>query len=460
VTVAPGPLGTGSNFVSTEQLQFTQKNVAARARACVKLDGVLYNIDSYRLSKNAHGATNTGSFTIPYASNPDWTRQLFRGEDPGTGAINNTPVYCEIWAGFPSNPGSTPSTTGLTRRFYGVVDTYEPEDADKTEFRLRSIAAPLTTDRITTAVQNLTTVQFLKQIAAQYNIPVVVDPALTNPFMLAKVYAQEFVAGLKNLVKWDVLLRSSVWDDVDVWEDDGTIYYVHPWNVESVMQAQGASSGRNYSSLALQYGTNVESFHPSHAPQFARNIRVQVHSYSAKTRVSVTTRVQSVVGGINVAQVVKTSVATPQWGTSGGSSTTYNSDGSPPTHTTWSSTGGSASGSNAPISESGLESYDFYIPNLTPTECQALSQSIWRQISQHEYQGEFSLVVTPDLLPFLNIENRFQLQGYGMSLFNTEYWPRTLDEEFSMATDPGNSSAAGWTIKSKAVNHTPPLGGV
>lgn len=68
--------------------------------------------------------------------------------------------------------------------------------------------------------------------------------------------------------------------------------------------------------------------------------------------------------------------------------------------------GGSSSGSNAPISDSGLERYDFYIPNLMSTECQALTQALWRQVSQHEYQGEFELAVTPDILPVLNIEAR------------------------------------------------------
>jgi hypothetical protein len=455
---APGPLGSGALFSSLAPVVFQQKSTAARARACVKVDDLLYPIKSYRISKNAHGATNTGSFMLPYAGNPDWTNQLFR-DSSVQGPAGNAPVYVEIWAGFPPSPSSQPSLDGLVRRFYGVVDTYDPEDMDQTEFRLRSIAAPLTTDRITTAVQNLTTVDFIRQICAPYNIRVVIDPELTNPMTLAKVYAQEFMVGLKNLVKWDVLLRASIFDDVDVWEDDGVLYYVHPWNVTSVMQAQKSNAGRNYANLPLQYGTNVFSFHPSHSPQFSRNIRVQIHSYSARTRVSVTTRVQSVLGGINVAQVVKTSTATPQWGTNGGSSTTYNSDGTV-SHSTWSSSGGSASGSNAPISESGLEAYDFFFPNLTATECQTLSQSIWRQISQHEYQGEFKLAVTPDLLPYLNIENRFVLDGYGMSLFNTTYWPRTLDESFDMATEPGSSSAGGWIITSHAVNHTPPLGAV
>lgn len=451
------PPGSGNApFAALTPVTFTQESTSARARAYVMIDKRLYPLKSYRLSKNAHGATNTGSFTLPYAGNPDWTDQLYRGNDPGTGASNNSPVYVEIWAGFPSNPGMTPSIAGLTKRFYGVLDEYDPEDMNETQFRLRSIASPLTTDAITTAVQNLKTTDVLRQMAAPYGIKVVIDPELTNPFTLARIYAQEFVVGLKNLKKWDVMLRSSIFDDTDIWEDNGTLYYVHPWNVTSIMAKYG-EPGRGYF-LGLEYGRNVKSFLPSHSPQFSRNIRVTVHSYTAKTRVSVATRVQSVFGGVNVKQVIKTSTATPQWGTNGGSSTTYNNDGTV-SYGKWTSSGGASSGSTNAISESGLELYDIYLPNLDATECQNLATAIWRQTSQHEYQGEITLAVTPQNLPYLNIESRFALTGYGMAFFNTTYWPRSLDETFDMA-EPGSSHASGWEVSMHCVSHTPPLGSV
>lgn len=446
-------VGSGPPFFELIPVRFEQEDTACRPRACVVVNGIPFAIKSYRISKNAHGSTNTASFVLTYANNPDWTQQLFISEG------ETSPVYIEIWAGFPTNPSDQPSTSGLMRRFYGILDKYDPEDMSQTTFYCRSIAAPLTTDRITTQVQNLTTVQFVKQLAAPYGIPVVIDPALTNPFTLAKVYAQEYVVGLKNLVKWDVLQRASIFDDTDVWEDDGVLYYVHPWNVTSVMAAQKSRAGQNFNDCSLEYGTNVESFEPSHSPQFSRTIRVHVGSYSAKTRVSVNTSVQSVVGGITVKQTVKTSTATPQWGTNGGSSTTYYDNGKI-SYGQWSASGGSASGSNAPIAESGLEDYDFFFPNLTDTECQALTQTIWRQISQHEYQGEIKLVVTPKLLPYLNIENRFLMNGYGMHFFNVKYWPRTLDETFDGPGEPGSTEAGGWVVSMHALSHTPPLGSV
>lgn len=441
---------TVPSFSSLEPVTFVEKSTTAAPRACVSIDGSLYPIRSYQINKNAHGATNTASFSLPYAGNPDWTNQLFRGTD-STGQMNNSPVYVKIWAGFPPNPGPAPITgnsNGMYLRFYGVLDEYDPEDMDVTQFKCRSLAAPLTSDRITTAVQNLTTTQFLEQVCTPYDLDTTIDNSIT-PITLAKVYAQDFIVGLKNLIKWDVLNRASVFDDVDVWEDDGTIYYVHPWNVQTVVPNLAQS-------IFLQYGTNVKSFKPSHSPQFSSNIRVQVHSYIAKTRVSTTTRVQSVVGGIDVSQVIKTATAVPQWGTNGGTTTTYYSNGSQSV-SQWSSSGGASSGSNAPISNSGLELYDFYLPNLTSPECQALTQAIWRQISQHEYQGTFELAMTPELLPLANIEARLHLNGYGMSRFNTEYWPRTMDETFEMAEE-NSDTAEGWTVKYNAVSHTLPLG--
>jgi hypothetical protein len=119
-----------------------------------------------------------------------------------------------------------------------------------------------------------------------------------------------------------------------------------------------------------------------------------VFSYTAKIRQSISTRVQSVVSGVEVSQVVKTSYAQPQWGQSGGTTTTYNDNGTV-TYGQWSGSGGSSSGSNAPISESGLELYNIPIVNATPTECQAIAEAIWRQISMREYQGKFILDVTP-----------------------------------------------------------------
>jgi hypothetical protein len=225
------------------------------------------------------------------------------------------------------------------------------------------------------------------------------------------------------------------------------------------MQSQpvGNSGHKNFDPLTIVYGRDILNFKPSHAPQFSRNIKVQIHTYSSKERLSAATRVMSVVGGLNVAQIIKYSTATPDWGTNGGTSTTYNDDGTV-SQSKWSATGGSSSGSNAPISESGQEDYDEYIPNLSPTEVQALTMALWRQISQHEYQATFDLMVTPDRLPYLNIENRFIVDGYGMAKFNTEYWPRTMTETFDMATEPGGDEAQGWRVSIHAVNHTLPLG--
>jgi hypothetical protein len=46
-----------------------------------------------------------------------------------------------------------------------------------------------------------------------------------------------------------------------------------------------------------------------------------------------------------------------------------------------------------------------------------------------------------------------------MDEFNTEYWPRTLDETFDTATEPGSDEAQGWRVTIRGVSHTLPLGG-
>jgi hypothetical protein len=440
----PGPL---PNFVALGPVAYTVQSKYGRARAIAKINGQFYNIKSYDITKAVHGATNTASFVLPYNGNPDWTGQLFRGT--AAGVTDNSPVYVELWAGFPPNPTAAADNSGMSRRFYGIVDIYSPDGSETTEFKCRSIAAPLCTDRISTAIQNMTTVQFLEQVAAKYNIATNVDPSLSEPFTLAKVYAQDFVVGLKNFIYWDILVRSAAVDDVDLWEDDGVLNYFHPWNVKRL-------------TIPLVYGTNVKAFKPSHAPQFNRNIVVYVHSYTDKTRTSVTTRVQtllnSLVPGIEVSQIVKVSTSTPQWGTNGYTTTTFLANGTQST-TTSSSQGGAASGSNQAIAESGREKYEIYLPNLTAAECQALTMSIWRQISMHEYQGNFTLAMTPDFLPLCNITSLIDLQGYGMARFNTQYWPREMHEVFEGA-EPESSEAGGWTVDFNAVNHTPPMGGV
>lgn len=424
---------------------FEQQSSVTSPRACVRITppGAVFPLTYFDLKKNSHGATNSGMFRLAIAGMPDWTKIL--NSIAPIGATQQAPIYIEIYAGFPPNPQSwTPSVAGLSRRFRGVLDIYEPEDLKQTEFNIRSIAAPLTTDHITTAVQNLTTVQFIQQQGKYYNIPVKIDPSLTNPFTLARVYAQDFVVGLKNLIKWDVMLRSSIADDCDIWEDDGTLWYYRPWNVPR-------------KTLKFIYGTNIESFKGHHAPQFNRSIRVQVHSYSQKYRTAVTTRVQSVIGGVSVSTVKKTSYATPQWGTNSGQMITYGDNGNT-SYSQWSSGGGSTGSSNVAIAESGVELYNWYFPNLTYDECNNLTMAIWRQLSMHEYQGDFRVHVTPDILSYIGITMLLQLVGYTMTKFNTSYWPRTLSETFE-GPDEASREGGGWYIESHAVNHAMPLGG-
>ena len=436
---------TGSGSSDLLPVTFSPSYSSNAPRAYAVINGTPYAIKSFTVDKNSHGATNTGSLVVSYKGNPDWTVELFRGDQPLTPGgqfsldTSNNPVYVQIYAGFPSPASSTVPFGGGSLRFYGLVDMYDPYDMDRTEFKLRSLAAPLTTDRISTSVQNLTTTAFLQQICAPYGLQVMIDPTLTSPLTLAQVYSQDFVTGLKNLVKWDVIQRSSMFDDVDVWEDNGTVYYIRPQNVQTAVPSLAQT-------LNVTYGKDIKTFHGTHAPQFSRNIAVRVHSYTSRVRQSVTTIVADLgFGDVSVTQNLKTSVSNPVFGTNNGTRTVYSSNGNTST-TSWVSSGGPAQGSNTPLSESGKEVLDISLPNLTPQACQQYAQAIWRQVSMHEYQGEFEFAVTPELLQYLNIESRITMSGYGMSAFNTTYWPRTMSESFDMSS--------GWTVKFGCVNHT------
>jgi hypothetical protein len=62
-----------------------------------------------------------------------------------------------------------------------------------------------------------------------------------------------------------------------------------------------------------------------------------------------------------------------------------------------------ASGSNQSISESGKERYEFWLPDLTATECNKLAIAIARQIPTYAYQIELTLAMTPNFLPNVGI---------------------------------------------------------
>jgi hypothetical protein len=79
----------------------------------------------------------------------------------------------------------------------------------------------------------------------------------------------------------------------------------------------------------------------------------------------------------------------------------------------------------------------------------------------YEYQGTFAMQVTPDLLPLLDITALLSMNGYGMSRFNTQYWPRTMDETFEGPGDSeGSGDVEGWFVEFHGVNHFLPAGAV
>ena len=407
---------------------------ASEPRAIAVINGSNYQLVSFEIEKNAHGATDSAIIDLTLSNNPDWTVELFRDTN------QNEPVYVEIWAGYP--PVDTPplTTTALNQRFIGILDIYTLEiDGDLGTFRCRSLAAPLVDTQITTLVQNMSSVDFVNYWAQSLGLTTVIG-VVGTPVTLVQVYGDEFVTGIKNFRVWDVMLQMAQFDDVDVWVDGSTLYYTSPDLLT-----------RNL--VDLKYGRDLLGLSLTHSPQGNKNIRVEVRTYARRQSQSTTTRVQTASdGSVSVSTVSKVVTSQPVFGTLNRVSATTGPNGQSVTTTV--ATGGSfSSGFTSPGSESGLERYVRFYPNLSPAQCNALAQALWRQISRLEYAVSIHLPMTEakmlalsDMTALIRLHGTpyFLAESSNSSAVN-DYYPRRTTEEFN---------EQGWLVTIEAVNHS------
>lgn len=417
---------------------YEQYGKAFAARAAFKLNGKTYLQTQYSIIKNAHGAADEATVVLSTQNNPDWSIELYKNAD------DTTPTIAEIYAGFPGDTslGQT-NLAPLSRRFYGILDSYAPTGKDgKMTFHLRNFAALLLDEKITTLAQNQTSVQFATQCAAEAGLKLV-TLVIGTPATLAQVFTKDFVVGIKNLSKFEVLKRAAQVDDVDVWVEDDTLYYAA---ASLIMRQQ----------IEIHYGRDLLDFAGNHAAMFSKNIKVEVRTYSPRTRVSHVTRVTTNPDGtVTKKSYTKTLTSTPVFGTLGGSTTTQG----PGTTTTTGSSGsggGFSSGYTGPGKDFGPEPYVFYIPNLTPQQANDRALKLWRQISMFEYQATFTLAATPTILPLIGITALLRHSGNPLAKFNSDYWPRRITETFEGASAFGEAQSNGWRFEVDCVNHTPP----
>jgi hypothetical protein len=412
-------------------------------RSLVQINGEYYVPESWSLEINAHGATNTATIKIPIKGNPDFTQTLFRGN-------NQAPIPVTVLCGFPSKPAPPKiMASQLIPRFVGTVDSYEPIlSATEYEviFHCRSAAAALIDNKITVPIMGAaqTSVAFLESVTKQFGLQSKTYlPSGFSPVTLPMVFNGTFMYGVHNIRIWDLLLQCAQFDDVDVWESLGTVYYGAPGSIP-----------RN--TVNLQWLQDVERLDGSHSPNFNRNIIVVVRTYQAKTRTSVSTRTITnpfTGGGVTVSTVSRTITSQPIFGTTERVSTSISSTGDVVT-TTSSTTGGLQTGqAGGSVSETKKERYVFYVRNIDAAHAQALANAKWRQLSMHEYSMSFELPVTTSLADQLSITSLIQLSGHPYSAFNAKYWPRRITENWE-------PMSTGWTWKIDCVNHVLPQGAV
>lgn len=419
-------------------LAFQKRQVyeSLQPRIQVKIDGLPYVALSYSTDTNAHGATDTASFTVPIQGYPDWTVQIQRGDDTGNA---NQPVYVEILL-------SIDGGRSFSRRFYGVVDQYTSDlSADTTTFSCRSLAAPLTSTKITTPFSDgagVTTVDFIEGQATRFGLDFSLNlPASQEPGKMIDVLGSEFVTGVRNWNIWDLMLQCAQYDDVDIWVDKlGTLHYE-------------AASFIDRPQISYIWGENVLNVEGTHSPQFSKNIRVEVRSYKPRTKQTTTSRVESLLGGgIQVTTSSRTVTSNPIFGTTLVQSKSISKDGTVTVSVSNVSGGAASSGATQFAGESGQEKYIFYVANKTPQQCADMAQRIWRQVSMHEFALVITAPITRAQLEVMGVTAKVILFGAPFARYADEYWPRAIDE----VVDP--TQGAFWRVR--AVNHALPQGAV
>jgi hypothetical protein len=436
---------SAANFPKVIDQPFNQKFEKTSPRVLVNVDGFPFIPKSYDLSVNVHGATDEATVVFPIKGYPDWTQMVYRGDDAGNA---DQPVFIQIYAGFPGDVSNI-STSQLNLRFYGVLDQYTiRRRADETTFQCRSLAAPLVSNTITIGLKGgpgvNTTTAFIQQMATKYNLATTSNGVSTIQLApgqtagtVTDVLAQNFVAGIRNVGIWDLMLQCAQYDDVMLWVDEqGVLWYASP-------------TGLVRNKVKIAYGTDLLDLEITHSPQFSKNVLVEARANQKRTKTSIVYRVgtnANADGTITTPSIQTVSTTQPIFGTNQSVSTTTDSTGISSVRLS-SVIGGTYTGkAAAPAAYSGKERYVFNLKGaLSPSQVAAYAQKMWRQISEHEFSVTMTLPVTKAMFGSINSQTQFNLTT-GFQKANGAYWPRRIHESF----DPKNG---GWKFEIDAVNH-------
>jgi len=410
-------------------------------RAVAIVNGIAVELSAFEVECNTHGASDSGSLTMGVAGNPDWSEEL-------KSALGDGSVIVEIYVGFPPETDPTNSISGLKRVFLGLLQVMNPVfHEDQATFRLQSLAAMLTAEKVTTqfgqsegnggipGTAGYTTVQFVQYAADLFGLTTKIDVPGT-PALMTQVYAARQWVGVKNLRIWDVLLACAETDNADVFVDpQGVLNYVQPTSI-----------GRGVRPMA--WGADIQTASGEHAPQFSKTIKVQVTSWTRKTRTATSSTLRvNPSGSVSLRSSSRVVTTDRIAGSTAAISTsqTYNSDGSYSSTTGESvTTGGAAnSGYTSFQADSGVETYKFSIKNLTPAQCNAKAVQLWNQISRFEYTLSLGFAVTPGLIggdgkgSVLDIATLYQVSNLPWSAFNNSAAAGLLAGAKPSAGSPG-----------------------
>lgn len=436
----PNPLGT-----------FKQTNVGSAQPACVvQVYGKSFVPVSVEMVRTWLGISDTASIVVPITDDVDWST-LLKAPTNDDGA-----VVCSVYVGFPQNPvPNSLDVSQLTRRFYGVlVPQYSGKGlANEVTFECSSMAVLLQVEKMVKVTANMTTVDFVKACAAQVpGLKTDIRLGGQTPFTLKAVFARDLVVGTHNIRPWDMMEACAEADDAVLWLDQDTLRYVSP--------DQFGSNGAPKVDLA--FGTDLIDWEGTHAPQYNKNIEVEVRTWTPKTSVSYSNKTVTGPDGPMTTTTTRTSTSVPDWGTSGQTTYSYSGNGSV-TSTTRSSSGGLfSSGATTIPRDSSKERYILRIPGISKADADKRALQEWRRLSRYEYACTFEFAVTPQNLAWVgDMETQYALSGLPMAAFNSNakapyYHQRRTTERIEMPQ--GSGADAGFHVMVEAVNHALPQG--
>jgi hypothetical protein len=447
-------------------------------RCIVIINGVQYIPESVTLELNAHGATNTASFTLPISSTDDFSQTLFEGtQNPNqingltnyysltlnqatkiAKAANANNAYSlidvEVWGDNVSDATVMLTKGNLKSLFQGYLDSYTATFQDnKVEFSARSQASPLVDSKVTGISLNDTITSYLERtvlsIGGQSVVFNLANPGA--PATVQEVLAKELVGGSQSNINnaiygksiWDLAKQGALFDNCDLWEDSttGQLHYEDPRKVV-----------RN--TVNIHWNSTIATAVGMHSISQSRQVKVNVRTYNRRSTVSTSYTFDPSTNTTSdpVTRIASSSIVP---GTAGSTSSATNLATGKTSISSKSSSGGAENakaGTGTADSTIDDNTYTFYFPGLSPDRVTLLAQGLWRSISMHEYHVTIEAPMTAYFAQNLKITSVLNLANFPYNAWNGLYYPRRITTNWSVTE--------GWKFTVEAITIPESNGGV